>query len=184
MGQCEFCEGQGHILENGAWVRCKCITEQACVQQLGIFYTPQRPKKTPLEQLVNENAILEGSLDSLRPHVGRAMLSLQEDGKRVTAFDCYRLAERYIDSLNSESGGESHIVQTEGWDLVIMLIGFGEPRNKMLPELIMQLLGRRDVLRLPTWVILGPCVEIASVGMKYSSEVASRLADFKKVKMK
>lgn len=180
MAQCEFCDGQGHLYDQASntWSRCACIREQVRAQQLGIFYTPAPARKTPLADLVGVNALIEGPLQSLRPHVAKVLLTMAEEGKKVVAMDCYRLVEIFLEKDEEFDT----TTQTIDCDLLILLVGFGDPRNRYLPELVNQALGRREVLRLPTWVVLG--IGMDSVGLKYGAELAEKFGTFKRVKMR
>jgi hypothetical protein len=175
---CEICGGSRHVYTGDGWARCVCLTEEIAKKQLGIFYTATPAKKTELSRLVSKDVIIEASLAEARPHVARAILDLQESGKSVLAMDCYSLLEILLDK-DEEFTTTAQVAQH---DLLILLMGFGEPRNRYLPDLILQILGRREILRLPTWILLG--IDRTSVAGKYGADVAQKLSSFRKARMR
>lgn len=170
------CGKTGHYLKEGVgWIRCECLQEDLRKRELGIFYCDEPMKNTPMIGVMEKNCVIEGSLTTLRKHVSGVMLKAQEQKKSVRVMDAYRLMDIFLEKDQEyKSTSESTDV-----DLLILLLGFGDPRNRYLPELIVQVLQRRALLALPNWVILG--IEQSQVAGKYSSDLASILSTFRKV---
>lgn len=172
------CGATGHRLIEGKWCRCPCLEEEIKERALGPMYSPDILADTKLSQKKGLNTTIEGSLAGIRKHVGRVLLDLKKDGKTWLTLDAYRLLEIFL--------GEDPDIDNQhaavSPDLLILLLGFADPRNRYLPELILQTLARRELVRLPTWVILG--VPRETIATKYSSQLAERLDTFGKAEIK
>jgi hypothetical protein len=92
-------------------------------------------------------------------------------------MDAYRLIEIFL-GQDEEFETQAAVTDT---DLLIMLLGFGDPRNKYLPELLLQTLNRRELIMRPTWIILG--LPLDQLGIKYSTQVYDRVSRMRKVRV-
>lgn len=168
----------GHLLVGGKWSRCDCLTKQIYKRDLGVFATDTPLKDSALVGLVGESLMIEGPLKNIRNHVAGAILNMKESGKTFTSTDAYRLVDIFLDK-DTDFSNSSAISE---FDLYVMLLGFGEVKNQRLPDLIMQVLARRDLLQKPTWVILG--IPYGQVATRFTSEVHLAMRDYKKVVIK
>lgn len=173
------CGPTGHTFnpKTKAMDRCKCLELEILQRQLGAMYTPTLMEETPLSDMTGRDLLIEGPLASVRSHVAPCLLSLSKGGETWTTMDAYRLIEIY---LRQDEEHESNYFAVET-DLLILLVGFADPRNRMLPELILQVLNRRELLHKPTWVILGLPQE--TISTKYSTALADKLSTHKKVRI-
>lgn len=179
---CEFrdrCGRTGHYWEEGkGWVMCPCMEDEVNKRTLGQFYTPNILPATKLTAKLQENLILEGPLAELRKHVARALVELRKGGGTFEAFDAYRLVEIFLRQDDQfENQGQATLDQ----DLLILLVGFADIKNRMLPQLITQVLNRRSLLFKPTWVVLG--IPYLHISTKYSVDVEELLRDFQRMKI-
>jgi len=172
------CGMTGHRMVEGVMVRCPCREEDERERILGLMYASDIHDSTKLDTRIERDIIIEGPLASVRPHVGRVLLDMSRAGKTWLTIDAYRLIEIFL--------GEDREFQNQHAaidpDLLILLLGFADPPNKYLPELLMQTLARRELLRRPVWTILN--IPLSAVAMKYSSVLFDRLQAFAKVKVK
>ena len=173
---CEFkdrCGRIGHYQrENGDWARCRCLQLELNERKLGLMYTEKIEETSNLAGLMDKNLLLTGPLATLRRHVARVLLDMAGDGQDWVTMDAYRLIEIFLDQ---DTEFETVSAATSK-DLLILLLGFGDPPNKYLPELLLQAINRRELLRLPTWVILGLGKE--RIAGKYTVELADKLGEF------
>lgn len=171
----EPCARTGHTFKNGKPVRCPCLELEINQRRLGSMYTPDPKDKTPLAAAQHEDCVISGPLPSVKRHVARVLLDRATRNETWITMDAYRLIEIF---LGQDSEFETQSAVTEN-DLLILLLGFGDPRNKYLPELLLQTLNRRELIMKPTWIILG--VPLDQLGMKYSSAVHERVSRMRKV---
>lgn len=175
----ELCGSTGHRLVEGKMVRCPCREEDERERVLGMLYASDLHDTTKLTKKSSSNIVIEGPLASIRRHVGRVLLDLRQNPARSwLTMDAYRLIEIFLGE-DSKMENQSVAVET---DLFILMLGFADPPNKYLPELILQVLSRRELIRQPTWVILG--IPLNYVSAKYNQALQDRLSDFAKVKVK
>lgn len=170
------CGPGGHIREGGIWKRCPCLENEVREKYLGVMYCKSPILKTNLRKKIQDNLVLEGSLSELRPHVSGAMLNLKDAKKSVVTIDAYRLIEIFLEKDEQYKNSQFALDA----DLLILMLGFGDPPNRYLPELLNQVLNRRNLLRLPTWIVMG--VSLSSVPGKYNQALFNTLSEFEKVK--
>lgn len=130
---------------------------------------------TALLKMEHTSALIEGSMSVVRGHIAGVILKLKGEGKTFTAMDAYRLVEIFLDK-DEEFKSTSDIA---GYDLYVMLLGFGDIKNQRLPDIIQQAIQRRELLQRPTWVVLG--MPMGQVAMRYSQEVYNVINSFKRV---
>lgn len=171
------CKATGHLFENGRPVRCACLKLEISQRKLGPMYVADPRPTTKLSEAVHEDAVLEGSLLGIKQHVARVLLDRADKNQQWITMDAYRLIEIFL-GQDEEFETQTAVTDT---DLLIILLGFGDPRNKYLPELLLQTLNRRELLQKPTWIILG--LPIEQLGIKYSSEVYERVKRMRKVRV-
>lgn len=172
------CRG-GHLrTPKGEWIRCSCLLEDIYKRDLGVFATKEPELTTGLRSFTDTSLLIEGPMSRIRGHIAGVILDLKAKGGTFTSMDAYRLVDIFLDK-DEEFQGSGAI---SGYDLFVMLLGFGEVKNQRLPDLIMQVLARRDLLQKPTWVILG--LPLGQVSMRFSSEVHDSINRFKKVQIR
>lgn len=180
--KCEFrdrCGKSGHFTDaQGNWHRCKCLQLEIAERKLGQFYCTDPEIKTQLTSLTGRDLCLEGPLASIRRHVARVLLDMGEAGKTYTTMDAYRLIEVFLEK-DEEFDNTYQAIQG---DLTIILLGFGDPKNRYLPELLVQAVLRRQLLRKPTWVCLG--LDRNQISTKYNVVLSDLLASFKRVQFR
>lgn len=172
------CGLTGHRLVEGIYVRCPCREEDERERVLGTMYAPDLVEVTELHGKGDNDIVIEGPLASIRRHVGRVLLDAKKRGNTWITIDAYRLIEIFL----GEDKDYGAVHQAVDPDLLILLLGFADPRNKYLPELILQTLVRRELHRKPTWIIMG--IPLNFVASKYNSALQDRLNTFDKVKIK
>lgn len=172
------CGKTGHLLVDGKYTRCPCLLEDLREQTLGAMYAPDLVPRTDLEGRRAADTVIEGPLAGIRRHVGRVLLDMRERGEDWITLDAYRLIEIFL--------GEDQIHESQfaaiNPDLLVLLLGFADPPNRYLPELILQVLARRELIRKPTWVVLG--IPQNHIGTKYNSVLQEKIDTFKKVRIK
>lgn len=168
------CGATGHYQENGAWKRCPCLELELHQQKLGQMFCQTPRRDTPLRQKLGLNLRLEGPISSLRPHVAGALLHLAERHETFVIMDAYRLIEIFLEKDEEYTTSRPAIEA----DLLVILLGFGDPRNKYLPELLVQALNRRELDQKPTWVVMG--CDVNHVSHRYSAELQAMLLKFEK----
>lgn len=170
--------GSGHYLLEGKMVRCECMEAEIRRRVLGPMFTDRVQEKTQLKSLRGRDIVVEGPLAGIRTHVARVLLNMRAESKTWLTIDAYRLIEIFLGE------DREHISQYEAIDpdLLILIVGFADPRNKYLPELMLQVLARREMLLRPTWVVLNLPVE--AVAAKYNSALGDYLVRMKKVIIK
>jgi len=174
----ELCGMTGHRLVDGRVVRCPCREEDERERILGPMYASDILDITRLSIKVESDIVIEGPLASIRRHVGRVLLDSKEAGKTWLTMDAYRLIEIFLGEDREYQNQHAAIDP----DLLILLLGFADPPNKYLPELLLQALSRRELIHRPTWVVLG--IDISQVTRKYNSVLAERLLTFDRVRIK
>lgn len=169
------CGKTGHYLTKEGYVRCACLELEMNERKLGQMFCERPRTNTPLIGKRDQNLRIEGPLAQIRPHVAGALLEMSKARESFVIMDAYRLIEIFL-----EKDGEFSTTRpaTEA-DLLVLLLGFSDPRNRYLPELIMQIMNRRDLTRKPTWVVMG--VEVSTVSHKYSPELEEHLKTFEKI---
>jgi len=173
------CGATGHRLVEGKMVRCPCREEDERERVLGPMYAPDLYDSTKLHTKTDSDIVIEGPLASIRRHVGRVLLDMRNNpAKSWLTMDAYRLIEIFLGEDREYQNQHAAIDP----DLLILLLGFADPPNKYLPELLLQTLSRRELLRRPVWVIMG--IPISAVAMKYNSVLYDRLLTFSRVKVK
>lgn len=176
--ECEFrdrCGTTGHYLDNSEWVRCTCLQLELNKKNLGALYSDSPEKDSPLRDMLGSNLVIEGPLEKIRKHTSSGLLRLISAHKRFQILDSYRFLEIFLQK-DTEFDNQQFAVDA---DLLVILLGFGDPRNKYLPELLLQVVSRRELLSKATWVVLG--VTLSDVGLKYSSALMDRLGTYKRV---
>lgn len=168
------CRG-GHLLREGKWVRCECLEEAIYKRDLGIFATKAPKMDTKLLSLLDSSIVIEGPLNSIRPHIAGVILDLKRRGKSFASTDAYRLVDIFLDKDQDFSNS----AMISDYDLYVMMLGFAEVKNQRLPDLICQVLARRQLLQKPTWVILG--MPFGQVAQRFTSDVHDRMKDSQKV---
>lgn len=181
---CEFrdrCGKSGHYLgEDGRWHRCRCLQLEISARTLGQFYCSNPRDKTQLSLMMEkgENLLLEGPLVAIKPHMARVLLDLLERGTSFTVLDAYRFIEIFLEKDEEFDTTTESIMA----DLMVILLGFADPRNKYLPELLTQAIQRRLLLGKLTWVVLG--IDRNLISTKYSVDLQDILAKFQRVTVK
>jgi len=170
----ERCGRTGHYLEKGVYKRCDCLIEETTRKQLGVMFIKNIAEVTNLEEKKYINLVLEGGLASLRPHVGRVLLNMIDERETFHIMDVYRLVEIYLEK-DDEFATVSAAINT---DLLIILLGYGDPPNRYLPELLNQAINRRELLQRPTWIVLG--LDLGQVASRYNTELYEKIKKFEK----
>ena len=166
------------MTEGRGWERCPCLVEDLREQFLGEMYCEEPRLDTKLVSARDTNLRIEGSLARIRPHIAGVMLRLAERQDRVMTIDAYRLIETFLDQ-DAEYSSTAFVTEPE---ILVILLGFGDPRNKYLPELVLQALSRRELVRKPTWVVLG--IAYSQVQVKYSETLYQKLGEYRPVQVK
>lgn len=176
---CEFkdkCGTSGHFLLNGAYVRCKCLVMDMNRRKLGAMYSSNIDEQTVLKSFLDKDLRIEGPLASIREHVSACLLTMIVKNERFMVLDAYRFLEIYLQQ-DTEIQHQAEAVDPE---LLVILLGFADPRNKYLPELLLQVMNRRELIEKPTWVVMG--IDLTSVATRYqSTQLQEKIATFKKV---
>lgn len=174
----ERCGKTGHYSVPGVGiVRCACLEQEILKKELGPLATDKVLESSPLSAMASISVVMDGDLRSIRPHASRVVIDLKAAGKKVKIIDCYRFLEIFLEK-DAEFTTTSQIEA----DLLVVLLGFGDPPNRYLPQLVIQVLDRRRLEDKPTWVILG--LQLTQVPTRYNQELYNRLAEFKKVNTK
>jgi len=173
----EICGRTGHKLTEDGWVRCKCLELEIYKRKLGTMYCDHPIKDSKLISAKDADLIIEGPLDSLRPHIASVLLKMSEANESYLVIDAYRLIEIF---LRQDLEIETTTVAVDV-DLLVILLGFADPPNKYLPELLMQTYARRDMLLKPTWTVLG--LEKGQISRKYSEQVLAQIERTKKARL-
>lgn len=168
------CGKTGHYVEEGRWRRCRCLQQEIRKKQLGEMYDPEPRTGTILLRKTETSLFMDGPLATVRPHVAGALLHLTGQGKSYRVLDAYRLIEIFLGEDN-ELDNQAPIIET---DLLVLLLAYGDPRNRYLPELMLQVLMRRELTGKPTWVVSG--VDLHSVASRYGEALKAKLAGFEK----
>lgn len=166
------CGRTGHLWADGRWQRCPCLELELAQPRLRELYTPKPDYHTPLKAKLDNDILIQGPLQTVRKHTAGALMPLQG---RYVVIDAYRLVEI---SLEKDEEFETNRPVIEA-DLLALLLGFGDPRNRYLPELVIQVLSRRNLMRRPTWVVCG--IDKAQIPHKYTPELAAVLDRFETV---
>jgi hypothetical protein len=154
------------------------LTKQLYKRDLGAFATSSPKKDTRLIQMLEESLLLEGPLSLIREHVAGVILHMKEVDKTFASMDSYRLVDIFLDKDEEFQGSA---VLTD-YDLFVLLLGFGEVKNQRLPDLIMQVLSRRELQQKPTWVVLG--IPMGQVPVKFTQEVFDAINRHQRVQVR
>jgi len=174
----EVCGRTGHKqTEEGEWTRCNCLQQEIHKRQLGSMYCENPKKSSNLQNARPFDLVLEGPLDSLRPHISSVLLGMSERNDSFLIIDAYRLIEIFL-SLDPTLETSHSAVDV---DLLIVLLGFADPPNRYLPELLMQTYTRRNMLQKPTWTVLG--LEKGQLARKYSEDVFNYIEKTKSARL-
>jgi hypothetical protein len=165
----ERCGATGHYFTGAGYVRCPCLQLELNRRQLGSMYCPDPLEKTQLEAVKKKDLVIEGPLATIRKHVARILLDMAARHESYITMDAYRLIEIFL----KQDEEHENLYATVEADLLIILLGFGDPRNRYLPELVLQALSRREITYKPTWMILG--MEKKQVAGRYSQELAEKI---------
>lgn len=173
----ERCGLTGHYFDRAvqAIVRCPCLQREVEKQALGKLYCENPLKKSPLQEQLAENLVIDGPIALIKKHLYPTLLELQRAGGTFKYLDAYRLIEIFLEK-DAEYETVSPITES---DLLILLLGFGEIKNQRLPDCIQQVLERRGLDGLPTWVVLG--VQRSQVSARYGTSVGAILEGFREV---
>lgn len=175
--KCEFkdrCGSTGHYYSGQSLIRCPCLVRFLNRRRLGKVYSSNPKESTKLKVLKDQNLLIQGTLSEIKAHISGA---LREDDEFV-AIDAYRLIEIFLE----KDIEFDKLTQISLAPLTILFLGFSDPRNSYLPDLINQLFSRRELEELPTWVVLG--IEINQVSGRYDQAVRDKLDSFRKVSTK
>lgn len=172
------CGRTGHYFDGERWKRCECLIQERNRRMLGTMFTEDPVDHTKLTGRRKENLVLTGPLAQIRKHVARVLLDMVEEGKTWLTMDVYRLIEIFLD----QDKELDTLAATIEKDLLILLVGFGDPKNKYLPELLLQATSRRELLGKPTWVILG--IDHKQVAGRYGTDVSKKLDEYGRVVVK
>jgi len=180
---CEFfdeCGRSGHVYnpETLSYERCACLRKEIQKSQLGRLYSDEPVLDTALRTHRRANLLLQGPLTLVRRHLAGVAATLRNEQEEVTAIDAYRLIEIFLDKDEEYS----NVFPVVDADLLVVFLGFGEIKNRRLPDCINQVLERRELVDLPTWVVLN--METSQVEGRYDSTLASKLGQFKRVTIK
>lgn len=173
------CGPTGHILDPNTkkYTRCACLQQRVNKVKLGLMYSPEPILSTPLASQAETDLLIPGPLNPLKPHLAGAMLKLEEARKTWVAMDAYRLIEIFL-GTDGEETSNAFAVDA---DLLVLMLGFADPPNRYLPELVLQVLNRRQMLSQATWVILG--IDLEHVATKYNSALKDYLRAMKVVRI-
>lgn len=172
------CGTTGHYRGPTGIVRCECMEAEIQKKILGPMFTEGIQPSTKLEGKKDADLVIEGPLASVRKHIARVLLNMKSKGETWLTLDAYRFLEIF---LGEDKEHESQFEAIDP-DLLVLLLGFADPRNKYLPELIMQVLARREMLHKPTWIVLN--LPVDAVAAKYNSALGDRLTQIQKVLVK
>lgn len=178
-GSCENydrCGASGHYFVEGRPVRCPCLVREINQRALGVMFDKDPKLNSSLLKQRGSDLLITLSLVKARPHIAGALLKQLEEGKTFQVLDAYRLIEIFLEK-DEELTSQAPVVDA---DLLVLLIGFGDPRNRYLPELMSQVLARRQLQRKPTWVLSQ--LDNAGIGQKYSEEFRRQVSSFKPLK--
>ena len=169
---CSNCHGKGHVQTKEGWKRCHCLNERLTRQRVGTLYSEKAPASSALEGLRDRDTLIEGPLETIRRHATAALRRQHAEGKTHLTIDAYHLIDVFLEKTDDWRS----TAEASDPDLLIIMLGFGDPRNKYLPELIEQALARRELLRKPTWVVLGTSRDM--IPTRYNASLADRLNKF------
>jgi hypothetical protein len=147
------------------------------MRELGMLWPASHSPATasPLSSQTTQNLTIHGPITSTKEHLSCAALDLRRRGQSWEAIDAYRLIEIFLEK-DAEYSSQAPITEA---DLAIIFLGFGDPRNKYLPELLQQVLARRELENKATWVVLGlPPAQIAG---RYGADLAEKLSQYRAV---
>lgn len=177
--KCDYkdrCGRTGHYLHEGNWVRCPCLLMEMNRRKLGQMFCENPKKSTPLSRKLESDLRIEGPIASVRPHVASALLGAMSQGLTTMSMDAYRLIDIFLEKDDELANS----APARDADLLVMMLGFGDPRNRYLPELVMQMINNRQLSMKPTWMIMG--LPFNRVSHRYSQELADVLQHFEQVK--
>lgn len=165
----------GHLRREGKILRCQCIAKVVARKKLGPIFSESVPKANKLGSLVGVSLTIEGPLNEVKGYVTAAMMPLIVSGKTVLVVDIYQMLEVFLQQEDNIASNSEFVAP----DILIVLVGFGDPPNKYLPNLLTQHLKRRFLHNRPTWLVLGvPREQLTS---RYSAEVTEAIREFKAI---
>lgn len=170
-----ICGAHGHIRTATGWERCACLVKEMNKRALGTLYSDNPMASTPIGAYAEDDLLLEGVFTVVKQHVSRVVLDEQAKGRTVLATDAYRLIDIFLEK-DVEHSTQRPLLEA---DLLVLMLGFGDPRNAYLPELLVQCLQRRKLSMKPTWVILG--CDPSALTRLYSAEVERLVKQFKRI---
>lgn len=176
MNRCERaaslgCTPSGHIRTSRGIVRCPCKEVDLRSRFLGKFAVDELPDESLLVGSLDVNMVTEDPVELLRPHIAKALLYNRSLGRTYVDLDAYRLIDIFL------SQDEEHSTQFSvlSYDIAILFLGFGDPRNRYLPELLVQFINRRLLDRKPVWFLLGCSYE--DIPVRYSATLLRSLEE-------
>jgi len=178
---CEYfdrCGLKGHYMVEGRWQRCACLSMEVNRRKLGPMFSETPQDKTQLDDLKGDDLVLEGTLNDIRSHLCRVCIGMQEGGESWVSMDAYTLIDIFLEK-DVEYSTSHHAVDSK---ILILLLGFADPPNRMLPELVLQVMNRRALHHRATWVVMG--IPLDRVLAKYGSGVYEYIKEFKRVVIK
>ena len=145
---------------------------------LGVFHCKDPIIDKKFVSLRTKNILIEGHFSTIRRHMSGVLLEMQRRRETHRAFDAYQLVDVFF-GKDDEMTNFAPLVDP---DLSIILLGFTEIVNRILPDMILQVMTRRDLRHRSTWVILG--IPKGQVETRFGLAMARRLDDFIPVEIK
>jgi hypothetical protein len=137
------------------------------------LYTSQPNPSTPLRKKLDRDLLIQGPLETIRKHAAGALMTLK--GPSYMVLEGFRFLDIFLEK--DEDYETSRPAMDVG--LLVLLLGYGDPRNRYLPELLLQALSRRALTQKPTWVISNLNTE--QLAAKYTQELAAVLRKYEQV---
>lgn len=172
------CGKTGHYYDpaQDGWVRCTCLKMEMNRRALGDLWCENPLLNTDLLKSTRTDLIIEGTLPTVRQHCAGAVLGLTDDKRTWEVVYSQRLADIWL-----SKDDDLRTTARLGWSvsLLILFLGWGELPNKRLPECIKEVLDRRALAQVPTWIHMN--CDFNQIAHKYSEELARRLSAFERV---
>jgi hypothetical protein len=169
------CGQTGHVFENGYWRRCPCLELEMAQTKLRELYTEHPNHNSPLKKKLDKDLLIQGPLQTVRKHTAGALMSTKG---RYLVLEGFRMLDIFLEKDEEYETSRP----TVDVDLLVLLLGFGDPRNKYLPELLLQALSRRALTQKPTWVVTALTPD--QIAHKYTQELAAILRTYEQVNAK
>lgn len=151
---CPRCKGTRHFRTERGWARCDCVKRvlgaayvKRSVMGNDAAYPESYASKTPLP-LADQLSIGEQSYDDFRYSVWR---SLEEYSERNLSYE-FLDASRVIEIYFQRDGDYESLRDLVRLDLLVLVFGEFCGPNKLMPDLIGQVLDQRRRDGRPTWV--------------------------------